>query len=61
VAKPEDMPLYLLRCEKCRKAIKYFGEYPTKGKCGYPPCDGDLRLTAIFDPIKQRKHNGMEL
>jgi hypothetical protein len=55
MAKPEDMPLYLLRCDKCKRIIKYYGEYPSSGKCGYVPCDGRLKLVAIFDPLKQRK------
>lgn len=55
MTRPEDMPMYLMRCHKCNKAIKYYGEYPDLGKCGYVPCDGDLKLIATFDPIKQQE------
>lgn len=54
---PYDMPHYLLRCDKCGRILKYYGEYPAKGKCGYVPCDGDLKLIAVFDPVKQREAN----
>ena len=52
---PYDMPYYLLRCGTCRKIVKYYGEYPSSGNCRYPPCDGKLKVIAVFDPIKQQE------